>query len=42
MLPPPEVLFFKHAQVAKPYWPEILIDPALGLAKRRASGRTGH
>ena len=42
MLPPFEVLFFKHAQVAKPFWPEILIDPALDLAMRRASGRTGH
>ena len=42
MLPPSEVLFFKHAQVAKPYWPEILIDPALDFAMRRASGRTGH
>jgi hypothetical protein len=42
MLPPSEVLLFKHAQVAKPYWPEISIDPALDLATRRASGRTGH
>ena len=41
MLPLSEVLFFKHAQVAKPFWPEILFDPALDLAMRRASGRTG-
>jgi hypothetical protein len=42
MLPPSEVLLFKHAQVAKPFGSEILIDSALDLATRRASGRTGH
>jgi len=42
MLPPSEVLFFKHPQVAKPFWPEILIDLASDFAMRGASGRTGH
>jgi hypothetical protein len=38
MFLPPEVLFFKCAQAAKLYWPEILIDPASDFAMRRASG----